>query len=257
VLCWVALACSKKPAPLDETFEEPREANPAVETRAKGYELASESRAHFLLKGKDGMVEGTLPISGTVLIDLVHLDATTGTLSADLLALRVKDPDEERSEGGTTAAHHWLELTEPTRTDDRTRFRHARFTLTRVTDSTSETAHAGRRPRKAGKDAPQPTNARAEREIHFIARGDLELHGYRADYGVSMRAIFQYAEEDPTSLSTPTRVRVMTRRPLYLPFDNHDVKPRDPTGTVPAEALARDLGHRIQIDLDLVLVSSP
>lgn len=235
------------------------------------YTVGSASRVAVELRTRDAAPSGLFRLTrGEVSLAPDELAGARGEISVDLGTLVMHGEDSLEQQRYTAQAQDWLDIGASRPEAERSRLRWARFTLSDLSELSAATARAGRasktRPRfdknapalltlqDGGSEAPEPEPGEF-RTVDCVARGQLTVHGFKADYAAAVSVSFEYVGDISPS-STPVRVVIQSRRPLVVPLKAHDVKPRDSTGVF----IARDLSllgtkvaNEARVWVDLIL----
>jgi hypothetical protein len=162
----------------------------------------------------------------------MDLAGTRGSMTFDLSTIRIV-PTSDSTEGGTTLTEQslrWLELADPAHLAEHPQLRYARFSIQRIGALSAPSARAGQLVRSSDPD-------RELRRVQARASGELELHGFRLPYTLSLSATFGWASVAPPE-SPPSTIEITTTDPLAVDLIAHEIVPRDARGQVLADALA-------------------
>jgi hypothetical protein len=250
-------ACSKSAPPPPRT--EPWRAQPSSTENAAEqsprvrYALSPASRTVVELRTREAAISGVFRLArGEVTVAPNELAAARGEVSVDLGSLILHGEDSLEEQRYTAQAQDWLDIGASRPEAERSRLRWARFTLTDLTELTAEAARTGRVSKTLPKlDPDAPALLAAEdasagtgtagnsefRSVDCMARGQLILHGFKAEHSAPVRVSFEYAAGVSPN-ATPARVTIRSRRPLVVTLKAHDIKPRDSAGVF----IAHDLG---------------
>jgi len=188
----------------------------SVESQA--FELKKDSaKVTFQMDAELEEITGRAPksASGSLNVDLMDLSKSTGLVKIDLSALTIfhrkrKGADEEFGEEVMSDKQNehmrtWLEIAEDAPKEQREKNRFAEFKIESV-------------------QTKAPVNVAElkgnERTVSAEASGSIRLHGRVSKQTLSVDLTFTYKGD------TPTSVRIVTKSPLEVSLEKHDVRPR-------------------------------
>jgi hypothetical protein len=232
LLCALGLSHCAKNKPQPERTE-PWPAVPSALASAKlptqsvNYEVVAPSRVWFELGSRTPKIKGEVAaVSGNISLNFSNAADSRATINTDLSALRILSDSDASDVENTTEALNWLGLGQGQSPEVRERLRVSTFTLKFVdTNGVS-----------LGSLLAHETDATAKttRRANFTIKGDLLLHGYRVPAQADVELEFAPV---PLGSTTPDRLTIRSRRPLFISFETHDLKPRDDSGTLVAKDL--------------------
>lgn len=245
----LAAGCSRKDAPVER--KEPWAAQPSAASagalRAR-YTIEPRCEAAIELPAREATPRGTLRVCrGELDLDLLDLSQTRGSVAVDVASIEMhQEPDGGRSDDATQQAQSWLDVGSSRPEAERDRLRWATFTLDAIEEASALTAHEGKR-EKPGPDprgSPPTDDPTAEsgapaaerRSVTLTAKGQLVLHDRRVETALPLRVDFHYGAAAAPD-AKPERIEITTRRPLAVPLETHDIRPRDSTGTALSEGM--------------------
>jgi hypothetical protein len=235
VLALIGDGCSRQ-ADLDEVFEPPR-AQVAAKSRAPvlaEFEIAPDSVLELSVGSRQRRVKGRVRLaSGRLQLDPMDLAGTRGNLIFDLAAIQIDEPPASAPSAEATLTEQslrWLELADTADLAAQPQRRYARFSIQRIGALSAPSARAGQLLRSS---AP----GRETRRVQARATGELELHGFRLPYTLSLSATFDWPALAPRE-SPPSSIEITTSDPLSVNLISHEILPRDERGQVLAEVLA-------------------
>ncbi len=265
-------ACSKHrddaPAPLHTA---PWRASPVTSgaphaSDVVAYAIESRGSARFELKAHDATPRGELRVArGELSVDLMDLAKTRGHVEMDLGSVAIDaEGDGGRDVQQSQVAQDWLDVGQDRPEAARERVRWARFTIRSVDHASADAADRGHVVKRGSlpalgdtEDAGDAGNqAREVRSVDLIANGDLELHGFRVERSLKLRALFEYAAPAVAG-ARPQRIVIQTRSPFVVSLQVHDIKPRDAKGVFVAEGmklLGSKIGKDARVSLELAAV---
>lgn len=168
-------------------------------------------------------------IKGSILIDFDHPENTTGTIEADMTAVKVSTFSEE--EKNNLQGEHminWFEAGSDVPANKRQQNKWIKFTITKVVSVIPP----------AFKDSVgvQDEIGKAH-AVRIVAQGDLTAHGITKPKTVNLDLIIY----EITGKRYPEAKYVMlirTQKPIEVSLKEHDIKPRDTSGKFLSTALS-------------------
>jgi hypothetical protein len=225
--------CSRQPD-LDQVYEPPHaRAAQAIAPAVAEFEIAHDSALQLSLGNRQRRVQGQVRLaSGRVQLDPMDLAGTRGSLTFDLSTIRIV-PASDSPAGDATLTEQslrWLELADPAHLAEHPQLRYARFSIQRIGALSAPSARAGQLLRSSAPD-------RELRRVQARASGELELHGFRLPYTLSLSATFGWVSPAAPE-SPPSSIEITTTDPLAVDLIAHEILPRDARGEILGEALA-------------------
>jgi hypothetical protein len=228
--------CSRQPD-LDEVYQPPR-ARAAARSIAPvlaEFEITPGSALELSLGNRQRRVQGQVRLaSGRLQLDPLDLAGTRGSMTFDLSTIQLgATPASDPPGDGATLTEQslrWLELADAAHLAEHPQLRYARFSVQRVGGLSASSARGGQLLRSSAPD-------REVRRVQARASGELELHGFRLPYTLSLSATFSWdAAARPES--PPSSIEIATTEPVSVDLIAHEILPRDGHGQVSAETLA-------------------
>ena len=183
-------------------------------------------------------LSGTLArVDGTIDLDVQRPENTRATLRADLTSLALGMNGREDSPELLARAFHWLELSSGRPAQERDKDRYAELEI------------------RSFDPLAVSDDARRNRPVAVVARGDLTLHHFRVPVTLELEVVLRSAtQEEPSSLS------IRTRRPLVVSLVAHDILPRDSQGALRANAVrsqGAEIGREARVSATLTAKALP
>ena len=168
-------------------------------------------------------------IKGSIVIDFDHPENTTGTIEADMTAVKVSTfSEEEKNKLQGEHMVNWFEAGNDVSEAKREQNRWIKFKLTKVVSVIPP----------AFKDSVgvQDEIGKAH-AVRIVAQGDLTAHGVTKPKTVNLDLIIY----EVTRKRYPEAKYVMlirTQKPIEVSLKEHDIKPRDTSGKFLSSALS-------------------
>lgn len=236
--------CDNTPtAPLAPSATALAPTKPATATAKKFNVDKASSKIEFIMEAPQEKIRGRVPASldGDIQVDPSDLTKTTGLLHVDISGIELfqtkadeagKFGEETKSDLQNTHARTWLEISDDAPADAKKANSMVEFAI-RSIESVSE------------KDVTKMTGP--TRKVTVTAKGDILLHGRKAEKTVELEATFTFEGDKPVS------VAVKTAKPFGVGLAEHDVRPRDKFGSLAQktlEVLAPKVAKDAQISID-------
>jgi hypothetical protein len=195
---------------------------------------------------KEKIKATTSGAAGTFDVDLADLAKSRGEVKIDLTTLTTNTfPEADKNASQTTHARTWLEVAdgESGKLDDKTKEtnRYAVYAIRSI-----ETASAS----DVTKVAPTKDGADEVRTVSLTTKGELLVHGHKAEREANLEVAFRYDVGAPAD--KPKAVAITTKKPLVVVLADHDVKPRDGFGKL-AKSSFHLLGTKVADNAEITL----
>ena len=184
--------------------------------------------------------------SGTLDVDLGHLENSRGEVKMDLSTLTTTtfdDPKQDKSQ--TTHAKTWLEVAdgEDGKLDDAVKAanRYAVYAIRAIENPTASDITKVIATKEDGDDV---------RAVTMRAKGELLIHGHKVDREAEIEAKFHYPAGGDAK--KPMWVAIKSKTPLHVVLAEHDVKPRDGFGKLAKQSFNL-LGTKVADSADITL----
>ncbi len=186
-------------------------------------------------------------IAGNLSIDLADLSKTRGTIKIDLSAIQALTfGDSGKNNKQTEHMKNWFEIGPNVSEETRKKFQWATFeikSIEAVSPKSVETA-------PAHKD-----EIGTAKSFQITAVGDLTVHGITKPKTVQLNVVIYDVNKSGKRYKEAKRLAfIRTLSPMLVSLKEHDVKPRDATGTFLAKALSvvgLKISDTAEISLDL------
>lgn len=229
----VALTGCSRDRPLTDEARRPLTPGATVSPhQANEYELGPAA-AEVSFGPRQRPMRGRVRLShGRLWLDANDLAATRATLTFDLTSFVVDGPRPSDTTPAdvrslTEQSLDWLEIRDPARLAESPERRYARFEVSSFVPMSGVDA--------SGQLPSSP--AGAAQRLRGRASGELELHGYRMPYTVTVAVTFSW--QDPARFGgPPERVELALAAPASVEPLRHEIVPRNARGEVQWEALA-------------------
>jgi hypothetical protein len=203
-------------------------AKPAAAGAVKLTIEKAPSKIDFAMDAPKEKIHGkaTDSTSGELNVDPGDLTKSTGLITVDISGLEIfqtvadekdgKFGEEKKSDLQNKHARTWLEISDDAPADKRAEYSKVQFSIksVEVTGEKSLTKMLG-----------------PERKVLLTAKGELLIHGHKAEKTAELEATFRINGEKIVS------VAVKSARPIAVDLAEFDVKPRDAFGRFAAKTL--------------------
>ncbi len=170
-------------------------------------------------------------VKGTVHVDFDHPEKTTGTIQADLTAVKVSTfSDEDKNK--TQAGHmiNWFEAGDNVTKEIREKNRWATFEIKKVLKVN---------PPSFQKSVAVQDEIGKAHSIRLTAEGDFTVHGITKSKVVDLSLVIYEVTPGGNRYQEAKYVMLIrTQKPFEVSLKEHDVKPRDTAGKFLSSALS-------------------
>lgn len=186
-------------------------------------------------------------ISGDLAIDFNDLAKTRGTIKIDLSDIQAHTfGDNGKNTKQTEHMKNWFEIGPDVSEDTRKKYQWATFEIKSIKSVAPKTFNAA----KVHKD-----EIGAARSFNIEAVGAFTIHGITKPKTVRLKVVIYNINKDGKRYKDAKRlVAIRTRSPMKISLKDHDIKPRDATGSFLSKALSvvgLKLSDTAEISLDL------